>query len=376
MAIVINPYLHEEIKQTRDELLERLSCVEAIRTTQEDASTGLSPYIVSLHEFNLYQYIKSAVDKGDFSGLDSYYQCKHFGIEISDKLLTWFKNNELDTIKRQVFCWLAALYWLDSDKRQIMEDQLYLPVLEEIRNIFSTYFEEEVSWDDVQEEVQTYSEEEGSEEEGSWDNRQEEVQEQARRIYHSACLDYYGSLPPEIINLPEPLNVESTIGKLWWVYDKFSIKVNRFYFLYRDWERIVIKQEKDNLLRSESSRDAWIKWKHQFASFDRNKSNIYSVFNEKALKGWVYLIKQTEEHLYKIGYTRNADIKKRLLQLQTGNPYSLEVVGSFPCTGKVTEKVLHSLFSDHRKMGEWYSLSPQDVKNILDQSWRISANIF
>lgn len=357
MAIVINTHIHEDKKDkiTRDEFLERVSCVQAIRTNQYMNEEGLTLYIHSLHTFRLYQYIKNAIDKSDFSGLDNYYGKKHFGIEISDKLLSWFKNNELDTIIRQVVCWLAALYWLKPDNRGIFEDQLYLPILEEVLKVFSIYFEKETD---------------------PWQGRWEEAKKRTKGMYHSACVQYYGSPPPEIMTVPQPLIVGGNIEEQWWVHAEFDIRIDRFYFRYDDWERIVNNQENDDLLRVESSKDAWSKWKHQFSTFNDNKRNIYSLFNKEATKGYVYVIKQGEENLYKIGYTKNADIKKRLSQLQTGNPYSLEIVGYFQCAGQATEKALHSLFSVHCKAGEWYNLRPQDVKNILDQNWRISENIF
>lgn len=119
-----------------------------------------------------------------------------------------------------------------------------------------------------------------------------------------------------------------------------------------------------------------MKWKHQFSNFNSSKNNVYSLFNQEVSKGYVYIIKQEDQHLYKIGYTQNSDISQRRSQLQTGNPVNLEVVGSFQCVGSVTEKALHSLFSEYRKTGEWFGLSPQDVKNILDPNWRRAENIF
>jgi len=71
-----------------NKFLEQVSCVKAIRNT----ATELTLYIVSLQEFREYEYVKRVVDKGDFSGLDSDYNRKHFGIEISDKLFSWFKT--------------------------------------------------------------------------------------------------------------------------------------------------------------------------------------------------------------------------------------------------------------------------------------------
>ena len=350
VAIIINPHLHEDINEKRDKFLERVSNVKAIRTNRGRDEEGLTLYIYSLPTFNLYRYIKNAIDKGDFSGLDSYYNAKHFGIEISDKLFTWFKNNELDTIIRQVICWLSALYWLEPNKREIMDRQLYLPIAEEVRRVYSTYFEE----------------------------KPDVLILELEEVYHDVCLDYYGSAPPEVVEISYSfgLGEDIDIEKLWWFHNKFDIRLNRFYFHYEDWEKIVVRQENDELLRVESSEDMWSKWKHQFSSFDEKKSNVYSLFSKGVAKGYVYVIRQTEENLYKIGYTKNSDIAKRLSQLQTANPYRLEVVGSFQCTGQATEKTLHSLFSEQCKRGEWFSLSLQDVQNILDQNWRIAENIF
>jgi Meiotically up-regulated gene 113 len=355
VAIIINPHIHEDFKETREKFLERVECVKAIRTNRDSKDEGLTLYIHSLPTFNLYRYIKNAIDKGDFSGLDSYYDRKHFGIEISDKLYSWFKNNELDTIMRQVICWLSALYWLEPNKREIMDRQLYLYIAEEVRKVYSTYFEKEINSSNIK-----------------W----EKAQEHTKRLYHSVCLDYYGSLPPAITDIYEPFGLQENVKKLWWFHDEFDIRLDRFYFRHDDWERIVIRQENDDLLRVESSKDIWSKWKHQFSTFNENKSNVYSLFSKEVAKGYVYIIKQTEEYLYKIGYTKSSDITKRLSQLQTGNPYHLEIIGSFQCAGQATEKALHSLFSQKRKTGEWYGLNPEDVKNILDQNWRTSENIF
>jgi T5orf172 domain len=354
VAIIINSHLHEDIKETRANFLERVSCVKAIRTNEGIDEEGLTLYIHSLPTFNLYQYIKNAIDKGDFSGLDSYYEKKHFGIEISDKLFAWFKNNELDTIRRQVICWLSLLYWLEPEKREIMDKQLYTHIAEEVRRVYSSYFEEAI---DV------------------FNLELEEAKKTIGEFYHCACSDYCGSLPPEIMGIPSPFEFQEDVKKIWWFHDEFDIRINRFYFRYDDWERIVIRQEEDDLIRVESSKDIWSKWKHQFSSFDENKSNIYSLFSKELVKGYVYIIKQVGEDLYKIGYTKNSP-PDRLSTLQTGNPNLLELVGSFQCTGQITEKSLHALFSEQHKKGEWYILSSKDVQNILDQNWRISNNIF
>lgn len=56
----------------------------------------------------------------------------------------------------------------------------------------------------------------------------------------------------------------------------------------------------------------------------------------------------------KIGYAD--DPRKRLKELQTGNPNKLELLGSIP--GDVSrEKEVHHIFSDFRVNGEWFELT-------------------
>ena len=65
-----------------------------------------------------------------------------------------------------------------------------------------------------------------------------------------------------------------------------------------------------------------------------------------------------------------------MAQLQTGNSQPLHIVGSFSCVGTNTEKTLHALFQDVRLSGEWFELTEIDVKNILNEEWRIERNVF
>jgi|GEM_PF-1523044 len=392
MATIVNLRIHKNIGITRQEFLERVSSVEAIITNADYThEEGLTIYIHSLETFSLYQYIKDAIDKSDFSGLDYYYsQNKHFGIEISDKLFSWFKNNSVDIILRQVICWLSVLYWLEPSKREVMNDQLYAPILEEVHKVYSTFFANENKYAPSYFEKYNlsyfdYFEEGESTEDLTYEEAQEykeaqEFKKYKNEIYHLACLEYYSSLPPKILEIPYHSSQTGEMKKDWGFHDEFDIRIKRFYFPSNFWEELVVRQENvdiyDFIFIRNPSKDLWLKWKHQFSTFNDNKNNVYSLFNQEVSKGYVYVIKQEDQHLYKIGYTQNSDISKRQSQLQTGNAVPLEFVGSFQCIGLATEKTLHSLFSKHRKTGEWFSLSPQDVKNILDPNWRTSENIF
>jgi len=161
----------------------------------------------------------------------------------------------------------------------------------------------------------------------------------------------------------------------WGVHDRFDITIRRFYFTQKDWERIVIKGEEDNLLRVESSKEYWMKIKHQYIAGEENKKNVFSLYERPSEQGNIYLIRLAETDHYKIGYT-NGDPQKRLAQLQTGNSQPLHVVDSFSCVGTRTEKTLHTLFQKARLSGEWFELTELDVKNILNEGWRIENNVF
>lgn len=61
----------------------------------------------------------------------------------------------------------------------------------------------------------------------------------------------------------------------------------------------------------------------------------------------------TENGPVKIWYTRENNLKTRLKELQIGNPYQLEILGT--CEGNIdTERKLHERFAQYRKMGEWF----------------------
>ena len=81
--------------------------------------------------------------------------------------------------------------------------------------------------------------------------------------------------------------------------------------------------------------------------------------------GFVYLLESN--NTYKIGMT-NGSVEKRVQQLQTGNPHTINIVC---CSEKVEyykdyEKNLHLLYDNLkvRSNGEWFSLSGDDVEEI------------
>lgn len=68
----------------------------------------------------------------------------------------------------------------------------------------------------------------------------------------------------------------------------------------------------------------------------------------------IYLIGNTQKEVCKIGYS--AAPEKRLAQLQTGCPFSLELLavqeGSF-----TEERILHNMLKNEKLEGEWFNLT-------------------
>lgn len=83
----------------------------------------------------------------------------------------------------------------------------------------------------------------------------------------------------------------------------------------------------------------------------------------------VYFIHQEEsgQWLMKIG--RAADIRRRLGQLQTGNPKELTLVGWIASADDVrTEKSLHRKYAGANVGGEWFALQPADTLGDLQSA--------
>ncbi|MET9263689.1 GIY-YIG nuclease family protein [Amycolatopsis sp. NPDC004079] len=70
-----------------------------------------------------------------------------------------------------------------------------------------------------------------------------------------------------------------------------------------------------------------------------------------AAKGFVYVIAQAGTSRVKIGYAR--DVTSRLKNLQTSNPYQLEVLWHTR-GNRSLEDALHRRFAKYRTQGEWF----------------------
>lgn len=74
--------------------------------------------------------------------------------------------------------------------------------------------------------------------------------------------------------------------------------------------------------------------------------------------GYVYMVGAVNGSYVKIGYP--ADPAKRLANLQTANPFPLELLATVPGTVEL-EGVLHLWFADLRLSGEWFRFPIRDA---------------
>ena len=81
--------------------------------------------------------------------------------------------------------------------------------------------------------------------------------------------------------------------------------------------------------------------------------------------GYVYLINAGE--FYKIGISRNVD--RRITQLSTIPPFDVTLVCTIETDDMLgLENELHTMFSEKRVNGEWFTLSAEDVNYIIELS--------
>lgn len=81
--------------------------------------------------------------------------------------------------------------------------------------------------------------------------------------------------------------------------------------------------------------------------------------------GYVYLIYDQSNDLYKIGVTKE-DPSKRMHKLQTGNPTQLCIKTIFKHEYPFRlETMLHNKFKSKQVLNEWFKLSDDDVINFI-----------
>ena len=89
----------------------------------------------------------------------------------------------------------------------------------------------------------------------------------------------------------------------------------------------------------------------------------------------VYLLKQNNSDLYKIGKTTRKGINRKK-ECQTGNGNILEVIYEFESEYmNQIEIALHNYFKSYNTIGEWYEFPPDIVLKFKDICNKIEKNL-
>lgn len=349
-SIFINKLIHKKAKISKAEFLRRVANVKAIRTEQCPCyKVTFRAYIQDAYDWQAVEYLSSAIQKGDFSGIQSFMDGEHvFGLIVSDEIAKWLKGCPGSVAQRQIVTWLSYLWAMDPGREDVLRDQLFPPVFDEAKQLYDRFFSN------------------GNSDGPSSEKDFHELELQ----YLEACCFYYGSRPPEILACPPHslgTNQYSEVRSRWgFEADMFEFTVRTFYFTDADWKEVVIKEGSDALRRAESREDVWAQWKSAFI----REEHEFAMYQDGDRRGVIYLIEEEETKHIKIGFTSSSNAEKRLAALQTGNSNKLSIVGQFQCASSFAERSLHELFRDKRLQGEWFGLTEKDVANILNPEWR------
>lgn len=82
------------------------------------------------------------------------------------------------------------------------------------------------------------------------------------------------------------------------------------------------------------------------------------------MKSYVYLLECISDWdtSYKIGYTKNRNVNKRILGLQTGNKDLIRCIDIFETHhGRKVELAMHNFYKYKNKRGEWFNLDLEEV---------------
>lgn len=316
LIVICNTNIHKSAKLTRTEFLDKVKSVREIRC--REVNNFASFYITNVDEFYNLKKLYDLINQGDFPKIrsDQYL----FAIAINPKIYEWFKSTSYYIIERQIIFWMASVYFFSPDKRiSVFNKQFYPPIIEEIKKIINIYYSTIVplkeSWEE--EVISTY------------DLDKSKFIFDPIKLYFEASDKFLGMEPPEFLSNPFGMSTSSHE----WGIDNFNFTFINAYFTERDWSDIVLKDDSDDsLIRSESRKELWYKWKHTFSMFEFSKNHIYSFYlfgdsdYEKKLKsqngikaknaGFIYLMRNPifEKNIFKIGLTRRK-VEKRAKDL-------------------------------------------------------------
>lgn len=267
-VLLIDPFIHQRAKLSKEEFLRRIEFLKAIRTRDYE----LSFYIDSPSKWEKIEHFHFIINNYDFSKQNLTPHIP-FAFEVPSLLFKWMNETPLYTIQKQIMFWLSGYYVFNSF-REFVPNELLPHIWQEIESIVIKYY--------PQNSINGFKESDDFDEYKSYLN------------YHNKCLKDYlkaaksfiGSPLPEIFSEPScnPSTLDENYN--WGLTDNLTFNYSISYFTDTDWKNIIMNKEIDELLRYESDFEMFNKWKYTYEMFDIRKEGIYSLYNkvEKKLK--------------------------------------------------------------------------------------------
>lgn len=284
-TVIIDPFLHKRAGISRDEFLDRLEYVKAIRTRKNQ----LSFYFDSPNKWENIEHFHYIIKTGDFSKQKLSRQIP-FALEIPISLFRWMKETPVQIIQKQILFWLSGYYVFNTFKEYVSKE-LKEPIWREVKEIVNKYYPQDYQRkfiiDDNIDDPDIYK----------------KIHEENIKYYWNSGKAFIGKDLPEIFVDPSRNPVIQDIDNKWGLTNELQFEYSISYFTQIDWTTIVARNpkelgkrdskeikkimefgEKDNLLRIESNQEMFEKWKYTYKMYDIRKSNIYSIYSDAEKK--------------------------------------------------------------------------------------------
>lgn len=424
--VIVNREIHTEAQLTKPEFLKRIKNVKYLRASAFQWSlfiTGPDVFnrlreiyaIVNRQEFGLTNSNKQfSIDLGSHVIRTAPRSDKFFAIEVEDDVFNWFANTDIGVIQRQIVSWMAAVYIFNQGFIEELDELIHPLVLNEIRTILTAHYPENIMPYDSFMGLDSDDNGDPDGEDPTLTDKEKLAKRREEpdwKLYRQACLAYSGSEPVELLG--DPFSHASFGIYLGGGIHAPSITGRVAYMRFDDWTDIIIRDvklikalykqafgkehhltdaeikeaieqaETDSLARSEGDKTLFENWYHEYTSSKSDSIGLYSLYDSSPASGVVYVIQEEHTDKHKIGWTgikAGEDLEKavgpRLAACKTYNAGNPVLAGSFLASSIKAETALHRHFEDKRINREWFSLSKEDIKDILDRSWRESKGIY
>lgn len=287
---IIDPFLHKNANISRDEFLNRIELVKAIRTQNYQ----LSFYFDSQNKWENIEHFHYIVNNGDFSKQKLRHKFP-FAFEIPSLLYKWMRDNPVQIIQKQILFWLSG-YYVFNPFKEFVPKELLEPIWKEVLNIINEYYPKDyessfVIEDDFEEDLVSFR----------------ELHKKNIEYYLKTSKTFTGKELPEIFKDPSMNPLAFDRENKWGLNNDLQFNYSISYFSKMDWITIITRDEKelteefgiddpkeikqilengetDQLLRVESNKEMFDKWKYTYKMYDIREDNIYSLYSNNIEK--------------------------------------------------------------------------------------------